>query len=305
MKIYIIGTGGVGGYFGGKLAKAGNDVTFVARGDFFKAMKANGLTVNTTDGNFTINPVQVIETISEISNPDLIIISVKTYDTKSVAEELKKVVSDKCIIITFQNGIGNDYEIKKIVTGCKVYPGIAFVISAKGLPGEINQTGGLKKLLFGDRSKDNSVELLSILEVFKNAAIDAVLSDDIERDLWKKFVFINAFAGFTALCRTNIGAIRSDEFTHAQFKLCMKEVIAVALANNVRLPDTIYEDTVKIAENFEASSKSSLLLDIENGRQNEIETLTGNLVRLAEIARVSVPISNTIYAAIKLLNEIE
>ena len=130
MKIYIVGTGGVGGYFGGVLAKVGNDVTFVARGENFKAIRENGLIVKSVIGNFTVKAIKVIEKISEIKNPDLIIFTVKTYDTESVAKELDFVVNGKTIIITFQNGIDNDNEIKKYIQNAQVYPGVTYVVSA-------------------------------------------------------------------------------------------------------------------------------------------------------------------------------
>jgi len=301
MKIYIIGTGGVGGYFGGKLARAGNDVTFVSRGNFYNAMKKNGLTVNTVDGSFQVNPVQVIDAIDKITNPDLIIITIKTYDTEEVAKQLKNAITDKTVVLTFQNGIDNDRKIEKIISKGNIYPGVAYVISSKGDDGVINQTGGLKRLVFGDRTGQNNSQLKEIYELFKNSDIDTILSEDIEADLWKKFIFINAFSGFTAMCRANIGEIRNDDCVYNLYKLCVKETIAVAEKLNVNLPNTIFDDVVKITDNTAPDSKSSLLLDIENSRKNEIETLNGTLVRLAKDLKLDVPINETIYSAIKLL----
>lgn len=301
MKIYIIGTGGVGGYFGGKLARAGNDVTFVSRGDFYNAMKKNGLTVNTVDDSFQVNPVQVIDSIDKITNPDLIIITVKTYDTEEVSNQLKDIVMDKTIVLTFQNGIDNDQKIKKIISKENIYPGLAYVISSKGGNGVINQTGGLKRLVFGDRSGHNSSQLKEIYELFKNSDIDTILSEDIEADLWKKFIFINAFSGFTAMCRVNIGEIRSDDCVYNLYKRCVKETIAVAEKLNINIPNTIFEDVVKITDNTAPDSKSSLLVDIENSRKNEIETLNGTLIRLAKDLKLDVPINETIYSAIKMI----
>ncbi len=302
MKTYIIGTGGVGGYFGGKLAKSGNDVTFVARGEFYEAMKKDGLTVKTTDGDFTINPVQVIDNIPKIENPDLIIISVKTYDTQSIAEELNRVISPNTTVITFQNGIDNDNQIKKYLKQGKVYAGVAYVISSREKAGVILQTGGLKRLVFGDRSKVNPKELKDIELLFKNAQIDTILSDDIERDLWKKFAFINSFAGFTAICRTSIGNIRSEVFTYNLYKESIKETISIANSLGINLPDTIFDDTVKLTDNTTPDSKSSLLIDIENNRLTEVESLQGTLVKLAEQQKVNIPIIKTLYSAIKTVN---
>ena len=301
MKIYIIGTGGVGGYLGGKLAKAGNDVTFVARGEFYEVMKKDGLTVKTTDGNFVINPVQVIDNISKIEEPDLVIVSVKTYDTQNVAQELNKYISSKTIIITFQNGIQNDLQLKQYINQGNVYPGVAYIISSKEKAGVISQTGGLKRFIFGDRTKANSNELRQIEKIFKESGIDTILSDDIEAELWKKYVFINAFSGFTALCRSDIGKIRSNDSVYDLYKRCVRESISVADKLKIILPKTIFEDVITITDNTAPNSKSSLLIDIENHRKNEIETLNGTIVNIAKEHNIDVPINETIYFAIKLL----
>ena len=131
MKIYILGSGGIGGYFGSLFAKAGLDVTFIARGENYKAIKENGLIVKSVVGNFEIKPAKVIESISKITDPDLIIFSVKTYDTEIVAKELSSVVNENTIILTFQNGVDNDIRIRKIISNTQVYPGVAYVITAK------------------------------------------------------------------------------------------------------------------------------------------------------------------------------
>lgn len=294
MKIYIIGTDGVGGYLGGKLTKAGNDVTFVARGEFYEVMKKDGLTVKTTDGNFVINPVQVIDNISKIEEPDLVIVSVKTYDTQNVAQELNKYISSKTIIITFQNGIQNDLQLKQYINQGNVYPGVAYIISSKEKAGVISQTGGLKRFIFGDRTKANSPELMQIEKIFKESDIDTILSDDIEAELWKKYVFINAFSGFTALCRSDIGKIRSNDSVYDLYKRCVRESISVADKLKINLPKTIFEDVITITDNTAPNSKSSLLIDIENLRKNKIETLNGTLVSVAKEHNIDVPINETI-----------
>jgi len=299
MKIAIVGTGGIGGYFGSLLAKANLDVTFVARGENYETLKENGLTVKSVVGDFEIKPVQVVERISEIVNPDLIIFSVKTYDTETVAKELSSVVNPETIILTFQNGVDNDIQIKKIIKEAQVYPGVAYVITAKTKPGIIEQTGGLRKLVFGDRQNPNNSHLKEIEKVMRDAGIDATLSDDITRDIWKKFLFICPFAGMTALHRKTIGEILSNDETREQYKDCLKEAILVARAKNVTVSENAFEEVMTTSKNTASASKSSLLLDIENNRRNEIETLNGALVGFAKELGVSVPVNDLIYKAIK------
>lgn len=302
MRIYVVGSGGVGGYFGGLLAKAGNDVTFVARREHFNSIKENGLIVKSVIGDFIIKSAKTIKKISEISNPQLIIFTVKTYDTKTAAEELSKVVNDETIIITFQNGVDNDNEIKKYIKNAKIYPGVAYLISAKTEPGIIKQTGGLRRLIFGERGNPKNSILREIETLMKKADIDAVCSDDVTRDVWKKFMFIAPFSGMTAICRSEIGKILSNPTTREIYERCAKEAIAVAKAMAVNVADDAFETIMKTSTNTAPNSKSSLLIDIENKRRTEIETLNGTLVRFAKEKNIDVPINELVYAAIKLLS---
>lgn len=301
MKIFVIGTGGVGGYFGGLLAKAGKDVTFVARGEQYQAIKEHGLTVKSVMGDFTITPTQVVEHIADIVDPDLILFTVKTYDTALTAEALAKVVGDKTIIITFQNGADNDYRIQTYIPKVQVYPGVAYVISARGEPGMIVQTGGLRKLIFGDRNNPENPRLKEVESLMQDAGIDAVASDNIVRDIWEKYMFIVAFSGMTTVCRSPIGAVLSDPVTRSLYERCVREAIAVAKALGVTVAEDAFESIMHISGNTAHESKSSLLVDVEHNRNNEIETLNGALVRFAREHGVDVPINDLIYGAIKLV----
>lgn len=300
MKIYIVGSGGVGGYFGGKLAAADLDVTFVARGEHFKAIKKNGLQVNSIDGNFSINPAKVIDSFDKISNPDLILFTVKSYDTLSVAEQLKPVVNKNTTIITFQNGINNDLLIRTVLPDTSVHPGVAYVISAKAEPGVIAQTGGLKKLIFADRENQNQKKLKEIAKLMKKAEIDANLATDINAELWKKFIFISAFSGMTALCRKPIGVIRDNRLTRDMYEQCVNEAIDIARSLEVNLAEDIFDTVMTITDNTAAEAKSSLLIDLENNRQTEIVALNGEICRLGLENGIPTPINQTIFSVLQL-----
>ncbi len=299
MKTYIVGSGGIGGYFGGVLAKSGADVIFLARGENYQALKNNGLKIKSVVGDFEVKPVQVVESIAEIENPDLIIFSVKTYDTESVARGLTPVINPNTVILTFQNGVDNDIQIKKAIKDAQVYPGVAYIITAKTKPGIIEQTGGLRKLVFGDREKPDNPKLKEIEKIMVDAGIDAKDSDDITRDIWEKFMFICPFAGMTALHRKTIGEILANPETEKQYEDCLKEAISVAKVEGVNISENAFEEVMTTSRNTAPASKSSLLLDIENGRKNEIETLNGTLVRLAKEFNINVPINELIYKVIK------
>lgn len=287
MKIYILGTGGIGGFLGGVLAKVGNDVTFIARGQNFQALQEKGLKIISDRlGEFIIKPVNVIDDIAKIAQPDLILFSVKTYDTQIAAQQLAKVVNPKTIILTFQNGVANDLEIKKLVKS-EVYSGAAYVIVTKSTPGEITQKGQIAKFIIP--------ELPQLKQIFTKTGVELILSKNIASDIWRKFCLITAFSGMTAFCRKTIGEVLKDSQTRAQYEQCIQETITVAQAERVILPPDLLKDLMALSDTYKPESKSSLLVDIENHRPNEIETLNGMVVKLAIKHNLEVPINSMIY----------
>ncbi|MEW5805129.1 MAG: 2-dehydropantoate 2-reductase [Patescibacteria group bacterium] len=300
MKIYIVGSGGVGGYLGAVLAKAGNEVVFLARGEHYQAIKTRGLEVKSVVGDFRVYPTQAVNSVKEISDPDLIIFAVKTYDTEGLAKQLAGVVNEKTAIITFQNGVGNDEQIKQYLNKAKIYPGVVYIISTKTRPGLIEQTGGLRKFIFGNRKNTENFELKEIEQIFKNAGVDTVLSGEIELELWRKFLFILPFSGMTAICRSPIGKVLADPITNNLYQKCLNEALSVAKVKGVKLEPGSFERIMDISKTTDPNSKSSLLVDIEKGRKTEIETLNGSLVKLAQELDIETPINELIYGAIKL-----
>ncbi len=301
MKIYVVGSGGVGGYFGGRLARAGYDVTFVARGQHREALATKGLRVKSVAGDFNVYPAQVIGAIREITDPDLVLFAVKTYDTDDVATELAAVVNRDTTVITFQNGVDNDHRIREHIKNAAVHPGLAYVITTKTQPGLIEQTGGPRKLIFGDRVKPDNPRLIEIVGLMRDAGVDATASDDISRDLWKKYMLIVAFSGMTAVCRSPIGKVLGDAEARSLYERCVMEAISVAQAMGVNVAGDALEAIMAVSGDFAPGSKSSLLVDVENERRTEIESLNGTLVRLARKHKVDVPVNALIYAAIKLM----
>lgn len=302
-KFLVVGSGGIGGYFGGRLANFGYDVTFLARGDHFEAIKNRGLEVKSVVGNFAIKPAQVVQDLKEAKSPDVVLFCVKTYDTASLAPQLNNVVRDDTVILSIQNGVGNDAAIQEHLHNGHVFPGLAHIISTKTGPGQINQSGGPRTILFGDRSNPNNPELLEIQDLMRKAEIDATASTQIEQDSWQKFVFIVAFSGMTALCRSPIGGILENDAAYATYKRSVREAIEVATKSGVSLSPNIYDDVMKRTEAYrgaQGAAKSSLLKDIEAGRRSEIETLSGTIVRMARTNNVDVPVHETIYSALSV-----
>jgi 2-dehydropantoate 2-reductase len=306
MKIAVIGIGGVGGFFGGLMAKAGLDVTFVARGEHFEQIRTQGLDLSTTEGDFHIQIPHVVDHISKLTSPDVVFICTKTYDRNHVAEQLNSVVHADTIIIPLENGIDNDLIIREHCKTGKIYAGVVYLISAKIEPGKIHQMPGPKKIFFGERNVIANHKLIEVENMLRQAGIEASASDDIIREIWLKFVWLTTFAGMTSLCRSPIGPIIADQDSKQLLFNCLDEAIAVAASQGIVLADEEREGLRLKSEEYlikGPQSKSSMLVDIENLRLTEVESLNGIIVALGRKYGVAVPIHETIYSAVKIASE--
>jgi 2-dehydropantoate 2-reductase len=307
MKIAIIGVGGVGGYFGGLLAKGGEDVTFVARAEQYKVLRKEGLTVESVASNFNLPKIQVVDSPSKLNAPDLILIATKTYDLVETSSQLKNVVSKTTTIITLQNGLDSDTIVKQIVPVVNVVPGIAYVVSKKTGLTTIRQTAGPRTLIFGSRKKIYNHNLVEIEMVLKRSGILASLSLDIEKALWEKFLWITTFAGMTSLCRSHIGPIVNEEETYSLYLDCLNEGLAVADREGVGLSEDVGLRIIKKSEAYRSQgshSKSSMLIDLENRKRTEIDALNGTLVRKAYALGIDVSINRCIVASVKMCGKL-
>ena len=302
MKIGIIGVGGVGGYFGGLLAKAGLDVTFVARGEHGDTIRRHGLTVKAVTGDFIVHPKSVIDTASKLGPQDLIMICTKSYDLKSAVESLRSALRPSTIVIPFLNGIDHDLNLKEDLPNAEVYPGFVYIISAKTAPGLIEQTAGPRTLFFGDRAGKPNDRLKELEQVFRNADILATATDDVVREMWRKYVWLCAFAGLTSMRRSTIGPICDDPSGKAALIQAIYEGVAVARAHGVNLDDAMRDEMVGKLIKYQTTdrnAKSSMLVDLENGRRTEIETLNGRIVELGRSYGLRVPTHEAICASVR------
>jgi 2-dehydropantoate 2-reductase len=300
MKIAIIGAGGVGGYFGARLAASGEDVTFIARGAHLEAIRINGLTVRSPLGDLTLAPVRAESDPGRVGPVDLVIIAVKLWATEEAVESARALLGKETGVISFQNGVDAANLIERRLGRSHVMGGVAYIASVIETPGVIRHSGQLARLAFGELDGSRSARGQALAEACGRAKIDAALSDDIRRVIWEKFVFLVALSGMTCLTRTPIGPIRGDPVTRAMLRDVTAEAVEVARAEGVTLAPDIVDQQMRFVDGLPADMVSSMLGDLERGNRLEVEWLSGAVARLAAEANIAAPLNRAIYAGLKL-----
>lgn len=298
MKFVIFGAGGVGGFFGGKLAAAGSDVWFVARGNHLEAMRNHGLRINSTDGSWVVAPGKMTDDPGDIGPADVLLFCVKSYDTESAARRLDPLLTPETIVISLQNGIDNEERIESIIPAGVVYGGVANIYSTITAPGIITEAGGPKKLMFGPLRKENEPLARAILSELSSAGINAEHSTDIRLALWKKFVFITAVGGLTALTRLSLGEILRSQETRELLGEAMRETLAISRTQGIDIEPAFVDSVFDTLAKFDNETRSSLYYDLSHGKPLEIDALSGTVVRFGLSAGVPTPIHRTIYASL-------
>lgn len=299
MHIAVMGAGGTGGYFGGLLARAGHDVTFIARGAHLAALRSHGLTVRSRlAGDFTVS-AQATDDPAEVGPVDLILFCVKAYDTDRAAELIRPLVGAETVVLPLQNGIDSAERIARAVGSEPVVGGVAFITSAIEEPGAVAQTGGPGKIVLGELDGSASVRTERLRRLCEQAGIAAELHPHIRTALWEKFIFICAFSGVTALTRLPIGPILASTEGSGLLRGVMEEVAAVARAWGITLPGDCVERGMALARGFEPWTRGSLYHDLAAGRRLELETLNGTVVHLGRDYAVPTPYNFVIYAALQ------
>ena len=297
MNIAIIGTGGVGGYFGAKLAQAGYNVTFLARGAHLDAIKSNGLKVKSILGDFHLNSVRVVSTIQEIGNVDLAIVSVKAWQVKDVRAELNQILNPNSIILPLQNGIMAAPELGEVIDKKTILGGLCRIISKIESPGVINHLGVTPSIVFGEFNGDLSERVKQIKAIFDKAEISSKISNDIEADLWKKFISI-CVSGLLAVSKTTYGELRELAETRALMIGLITEVYELSQKKGLKIGSDFIEKTVSIIDTYPFDSTSSLTRDVWEGKPSEVEYQNGTVVKLGEELGVDTPINRFVYSCI-------
>ncbi len=292
-----MGTGGIGGYYGALLARAGHDVFCVARGDHLRAIQEKGLRVESAVGEFTVRPRASADPAA-IGPVDLLLFAVKTYDSDDAARAIKPMVGEGTTILTLQNGVESADRITAAVGPGRVLPGAAYIFSGIAAPGVIRQTGGPRKIVFGEPEGKRTARAETILAACRAGEISADLTDQIVRVLWEKWAFICAQGGVTAVTRLPLGEIRACAETWALYRGVIEEIVAVASARGIALAPGLVETLLDQAGKLEAHVTSSLHNDLVAGRRLEVEALNGAVVRFGREAGVPTPLNLALYAAL-------
>ena len=297
MKIVVIGTGGVGGYFGGRLALGGNNVTFIARGAHLEAIQKNGLLVKSVLGEFSIKPAKATNDYTVIENSDLVLIATKAWQVKSVAKEIAPYIKGDTMILPLQNGILAANELKEFVPEKHIIGGLCKIFSKIESPGVINHMGSEPTVVFGELDNQKTERAAWIKYTFDMIGIKNIWAEDIEVELWKKLLMISSSA-LLAVTNTNYGELRTLPETRTLLEELYTEIYQVGLASGVNLPSNIVEKTMNAVDNFPADSTSSLTRDVWEGKPSEIKYQNGTIVELVEKLNIATPVNRFVYYSI-------
>lgn len=301
MNFSVIGAGGVGGYFGGKLARAGNDVWFVARGKHLAALQQKGLQVHSVEGDWIVPPGKFTDDPSAVGPVDVILFCVKSYDTESAAGNLVPQVHENTIIISLQNGVDNEEKIRRAIPRGHVFGGVSYIYATITAPGIVTHTVGPTKIVFGPLEKRDArlaQRAREILDTMTRAGITAELSEDIGKELWRKFIFIAAVGGMTALTRLTLGDILAVPATREMLADAMRETLAIARARRIDLSEGFVDEIFEILKKYDNSSRSSLYHDLLHQRRMEIEAFSGTIITYGKQLGIPTPVHRAMYAAL-------
>jgi 2-dehydropantoate 2-reductase len=299
MRIAVMGTGGVGGYFGAKLALAGHEVAFIARGAHLAALRAKGLRVEGDAGSFLLGKPKATDNPAEIGPVDIVLFTVKLWDTEAAAESIKPLIGKDTGVISLQNGVEKEEVLRRVLGEQHVMGGVCYIAATIAEPGVIRTTGKMQRIVTGEFGRETSPRAEAFVAAANGAGIDAELSADIERAIWEKFVFLVGMSGSTALVRRPIGVVRSVAETRAMFLDAMAEVVALARIRGIAVPDDYAATRLAFVDQLPPATTSSMHNDLERGSRLEVDWLSGAVVRLGAGSAVPTPVNRVIHAALK------
>ena len=300
MRIAVLATGAVGGYFGARMAKAGHDVFFIARGANRDAIRSRGLKVDSVLGDLLLESPNVTDDPAEIGPVDIVLFAVKLWDTEQAARQALPLIGPQTRVVPLQNGIDGPDRIASIVGPEAIAPGSAYIATVLSSPGVVTHTSPFARMVVGRSDGKPDAPLKAFTDAASAAEIDVTLSDTIDRERWQKFVFLVGLSGATASTRMPLGPILEDPDTRALFHDLMREVVMIGRAKGIALPEDFADDRLKFGETSPATLKASMLHDLERGNRLELDWLSGHVVKLGRELRVATPANEAVYKVLKL-----
>ena len=298
MRIAVIGIGGVGGYFGGRLAHSGVDTTFIARGATLEALRTRGLRVDSIKGDFVLERVQATDDPSTIGKVDAVLVATKAWQIPAAAETLKPVVGDDTIVVPLENGMDAPDQLAAVLGREHVLGGLCALVSFQVAPGHIRHAAAEPMVMFGELDNRRSARAERLLDAFLGAGVKAEIPPDIHRSMWTKFVFITSMSGVGAAARVPVGVWRAMPEPRAAALRAMDEIIAVARARGVQLDPNVAELTMQRMDALAPESTSSLQRDVMEGKPSELDAQLGAVVRMGRQAGVPTPVCELLYSVL-------
>lgn len=294
MRVAVMGSGGLGGYFGALLAKGGADVSFIARGAHLEAMRRNGLRVEGGPEPFHLEHVHATDDPGEVGSVDLVMVCVKLWDTEAALKQLQPLVGPDTTLVSFQNGVLKDAMLRAAYDDSQLIGGVAYVATTVSEPGVIRRTGPLQRLIVGEFDGSRSARVEAFHAAALAGGIDAEFSDDIRRAIWEKFVFLVGLSATTTTMRLPIGPIRENPQSRALLLDLMREVVMVGRAHGVPLPEDYAEQRLQFANGVSAEMTSSMHHDLGRGKRLEVRWLSGGVVELGKEVGVDTPLNRAV-----------
>lgn len=299
MKIAVLGAGGVGGYFGGRLAEAGEDVAFIARGEHLRAMREHGLRVDSVAGDFHLSSVPATDDPSDIGPVEVILVATKAWQVPEAAAAIRPMVGEGTIVIGLQNGIEAASQLADVLGRNHVAGGSCAIISMIEGPGHIRHAGASPRIVFGDLDRRPNEMLDRLRDAFaRTRGVTAVHSDDIHVEIWRKFLFIAPVSGVGAVARAPLGVCRSVPETRALIRDAMNEIRQLALAHDVALPDDAVDKALSFLDGLPPDATASMQRDLMEGRPSELDAQNGAVVRIGAARGIATPVHACLWASL-------
>ncbi len=302
-RITVMGAGGVGGCFGARLAQAGCDVGFVARGAHLAALRSGGLRVESPLGDIHLPEVRAGETPESLGVADYVFICVKLWETEAAVQAVSSVVRDGTVVISFQNGIQKDEVLRRTLGKRAVMGGVAYISASIARPGVVRQSGALQRLVLGECDGGHSPRAAALRGACVRGGIEASVSSDIRRDIWEKFVFLVGLSAATASMRKPIGPIRSHPGSRAFLLDLMREVAAVGRAQGIELAEDFAEQRLAFCDTLPPDMTSSMHSDLERGSRLELDWLSGDVVAMGKVFGVPAPLNRAVADILSLYSQ--